>query len=723
MNGSLFTKIAIERNSYRINPETLKKVIQFLDSFSFGDKDQESGVKNGLDPEILGYILEKSMSAEERGDKGAYYTPSDLTNYLTKKTISKYLLTSINSFLVEKLHYKEIDLLDSLQELGILNEKTSRMIFEHIKKMRICDNTCGSGAFLLSSAQFLLEIFSLINERAGLNYSQVALRKMIITNNLFGVDINNSAVEVAKLRLWLWLVSVYEKDSVEPLPNIEYNLRVGNTLIGYTTIEMHYEKKAGLLKWDNSNDEDSIYSLLSKRKQKIEQYKKSSGLNTISLKNEIDDLHKQISEILDISFYHDLHAASKKKEKEKINKEIFLKLKAFHWGYEFFNQIEGFDVIIGNPPYGIEALPSYEEKIMEEVAKEISKGKSMEEVEEVILKEKSEKKGVIKDILESMGYYTYSSTEYASYFVERSIRLLKPGGMIGLVITNGIAANKNMIKVRDFVSEHIDMMHIAFFGIRPARLFTDAEVNVGILWGNKKANSNEKEGKSQLATIYTTEFIKFTKKQRISLFDNLNFEDATALSLGTKGIGVGKDMFFAKIGFAVIREVLYILKEHSNTILRRTTKKSKFSLEYRASGRYWLNALEKIPYKSTKVRQVHFLTEIERDFAILIINSSLFYVFWCTYGNLRDLNINLIQTFPLPSSKVMEREKDTIKRLKKKITDASISTFQPDKNIFEMKYCRAEIDLIDDFLGKCYEFNEEQVEFVKKYDSHVRVAV
>jgi type II restriction/modification system DNA methylase subunit YeeA len=81
----------------------------------------------------------------------------------------------------------------------------------------------------------------------GLRNSDVALKKLIVINNLYGVDINPNGIEIAKLRLWLWLVDSYEPERIEPLPNIDYNLRVGNSLIGYVDISKLNEAKLNLL--------------------------------------------------------------------------------------------------------------------------------------------------------------------------------------------------------------------------------------------------------------------------------------------------------------------------------------------------------------------------------------------------------------------------------------------------------------------------------------------
>ena len=90
----------------------------------------------------------------------------------------------------------------------------------------MCDNACGSGAFLLAAANTLLELARNVNDRLELENSDVYLKKQIL-RSLYGVDINPRGIEIARLRLWLWLIESYTRDHIETLPNIEYNLRVG----------------------------------------------------------------------------------------------------------------------------------------------------------------------------------------------------------------------------------------------------------------------------------------------------------------------------------------------------------------------------------------------------------------------------------------------------------------------------------------------------------------
>lgn len=283
LNGSLFVRTEVESKNpdYKIKAFILKEVIRFLDSFKFVHTEDISNQQT-LDPEILGYIFERAMTATDRKGTGAYYTPKTITNYISKNTIYPAIVKRVNNLLKEK-GYRESELLKDIEEIYRLRESTLGEVFNRIiLNLKICDNACGSGAFLLSASNVLLEIYEQINEELRLRNSEIALRKLILKNNLYGVDINRNAIEIAKLRLWLWLVTAYEPDKIEPLPNIDYNIRAGNSLIGYVNLTKFKDQKLNLLDWNGSEKPLSI--LQKKREEIILNYKDASGEKASELK-------------------------------------------------------------------------------------------------------------------------------------------------------------------------------------------------------------------------------------------------------------------------------------------------------------------------------------------------------------------------------------------------------------------------------------------------------
>ena len=372
-------------------------------------------------------------------------------------------------------------------------------------------------------------------------------------------------------------------------------------------------------------------------------------------------------------------------EKFKLAWEDFQKLKPFHWALDFSevfsNGARGFDCIIGNPPYGNILSPA-EEKVIHK-------------------------------------FETVNSREIAANFVERSLQQLRTGGFLGLLVANSIAINASTAKARELIRKNMTLSRMALFGTRPAKIFADAEIRVLVLLGEKDSPENE-------GVIFTTDAIKFTSDKRATLLDRLPFESTEGLILGKHKIGDGlEDASLPKVGNKMIRRVLLKLKDKSNTVFEDRVNNPRFKekMEFRKTGGYWLNALEKMPYKSTKIEMILFETPLERDFSILLINSSLLYLYWSTYGNLRDFPLSLLNKFPFPAIAELQDRKKKIDDLKKRLSKCLLDNFLSETGRvgeFRTAHCKPVIDEIDDLLGKIYGLNTEDVEFIKKYDIHIR---
>ncbi|HUV02587.1 MAG TPA: DNA methyltransferase [Desulfobacteria bacterium] len=356
LNGSLFVRTEVEKKNldYKIKAEILQKVIEFLDSFTFVHKEQlENG--DSIDPEILGYIFERAMTATDRKGTGAYYTPKFVTKYISENTIYPCLIEKTNEFLKTEKGYKETELIENIEQLSDLADTTLKEIWNKIiLKVRVLDNACGSGAFLLAAANILFELNREINDKLGAKNPDTTLKFLILVNNLYGVDINPNGIEIAKLRLWLWLVDSYKPEHIQPLPNIDYNLRVGNSLIGYVDVSEFKGAELTLAEWLWDEEKSTLENLLKERNDLIQSYKRAEGEEAKELKGSIQKLGEKINNMLDAELYRTF-----RDKKLKISRDEFLKLNPFHWGFEFYGAFDldkpkeerGFDVVIGNPPY------------------------------------------------------------------------------------------------------------------------------------------------------------------------------------------------------------------------------------------------------------------------------------------------------------------------------------------------------------------------------------
>ena len=308
LNGGLFSKfegIEILGNrslKIEINNDVWKGIFTLFDSYGW-IIEEKRGDSISVTPSVLGHIYEKSVVQR---DTGSYYTPKEITNYISKNTIYPQLTRNLNNRC--NTTYNDInDLLDTKTHSKEELEYISILYFEFVKKITICDPACGSGAFLIAAEYVLFDLYKRcitviqdseyfreeleeIDKHVSLNYYII---KKIITNNIFGVDIQKGCVEITKLRLWLSMISetVVNSRQIESLPNIGYNIRVGNSLIGFTKIPKR--KKWDTLDWRASEDELDKLSEL-----KNEFRKTKSSRRAVQIRHLVSEKSEKIMEQL-----------------------------------------------------------------------------------------------------------------------------------------------------------------------------------------------------------------------------------------------------------------------------------------------------------------------------------------------------------------------------------------------------------------------------------------
>lgn len=442
LNGSLFEKADVELSNpeYSIDAKILRYTIRFLDDFKFLDVEELKPNQEAIDPEILGYIFERAMNAIDRKGTGAYYTPKIITEYMAKNTIYPVIIQKTKNYLIKEndyrdeqlKHIKEIDDILNLPPI-ILDEILKNVIH----KITICDPAVGSGAFLLACAQVLFELIMNINVK--LNFKYVGLEPEIkkkIIYNLYGVDINSRAIEIARLRIWLWLVEAYLYDHIKPLPNLDCNICVGNSLIGFMDVSKFKKNHIHLDLLEESKED--IGHLIGEYETLKQEYKLSSGEDSKKLKKSFLEIKNKIKNYLDKNFYQLL-----KIKNFDIDKEKFKNLKIFHWGLEFDEifslekpgEERGFDVIIGNPPYiRIESLDHK-----------------------------------LADIYKSFYESVYQRCDIYVAFIETSYKKITNAGRIGLITANQYIVAEYGEKIRELLSSKyflhkiIDFTHYSVF--------------------------------------------------------------------------------------------------------------------------------------------------------------------------------------------------------------------------------------------------------------------
>jgi type I restriction-modification system DNA methylase subunit len=662
-----------------------------------------------------------SQSSEERKLTGSYYTPEDVVQYIVENSLGQYLVDVGKELraLVDihaEAHVIAVDDKERRRVEKYTDAELVSFIENRVLSIKVLDPAMGSGHFLVNATHFLSNfivesLYSTEWENDSVDTSLLSWRRRVVEKCIFGVDLNDLATELAKLSLWL-----ITADENKPLTFLDHHLRTGNSLFGTDFSDLGTLPGSGKTYRSRNVQATLNYPIFEKEfipkvlqvfgemevsSEKIEDVEKKKGKF-----REWEELKKGLQAVADVWLatllgykigekdYQSLlaNAMSGKETVIADVKKIAMspRNRFFHWWLEFpevffpnekkMNE-KGFDIVIGNPPYGD-------------------------------ILNRLEKNAIFR-------FVTKNANEVAANFIELSLNVAKKTGYAGFIVANSLAINRSTSTVRDYIRQCMSVSKMALFGTRPAKIFPDADIRVLIFVGQKDEPENS-------GVIFTTEAIKFTAEQRDSLFANLSFESTEGLVLGTKKIGDGTaDFSLPKVGRPIIRNILLKLKKKSTIVVRDRINKPGFNekMEFRKTGRYWLNALEEMPYRSTKIEEVRLQNAVERDFCILMINSSLFYLFWSTYGNSRDFPLSLLERFPLPSLEELNRDPVKIKELKEEISTCLLKSFQSDRGSFgefRTNLCKGTIDSIDDFLGSFYELDGDETEFIKKYDCNIR---
>jgi type I restriction-modification system DNA methylase subunit len=495
LNGGLFSKNPIEEEfeDAKLGADTeetnklFDRILDFLSDWNWNvDERLDIVDPKNLSPAVLGHIFEQTVNQKEMG---AYYTPEEITGFMTRRTIHPYLIDQLNE--AEGTNYESIDDVfslgaasvgenpddEALADGGALahevnvekieQDHVETLYFDVLKDIRVLDPAVGSGAFLLAAQEVLIDVYlqcieyfvakeekkpfeltdqikhelETIRETKG-NETLYA-KRTIILNNLFGVDIDDGAVEICKLRLWLSMVADIEDEpqEVKPLPNIDFNIRQGNTLIGFTDlIETTGSGDKALTNWGGGIG-DNVQEMYDDVIEAVNNHRNAeSGVEAAQARknaqNRINEHKKNLDEKIWNQFT-DLGIDISLSELEDHH--------PFHWVLEFATVYSdgGFDVILGNPPYiRIQELKKSQSEIAEYL------GESNEY---------------------STPYYNY---DIAIPFVERCQHLMNEDARLSFILTNKWLQARYGRKLRGILSESKSVNQLIDF--------TDQQVFEGI---------------------------------------------------------------------------------------------------------------------------------------------------------------------------------------------------------------------------------------------------
>ncbi|MFZ2658570.1 MAG: DNA methyltransferase [Victivallales bacterium] len=581
----------------------------------------------------------------------------------------------------------------------------------------ILDPTCGSGAFLFAALRILETLYSDCLERMERFVEDIAdkkhhpkqfsdfkdvlagigrrrderyfILKSIIINNLFGVDLMEEAVEICKLRLFLKLVAQVETvDQIEPLPDIDFNIRAGNTLVGFTKLSQirdvaEHEKMEGGHQQGMLGFQQDAVSSIEEDAELVESAFKMFRRSQVEANPDPETKRNLLKRLAKLDEKLDRYLASEYDvdvNKQKNYDAWKASHQPFHWFVEFYGIMHagGFDVIIGNPPYV-----------------EYSKVRGSYSL-------RSE-------------YTTLSCGNIYTCVVERSFNLAMKWGRIGVIIPLSLSCTSRTEDLREAIARF--PRWISCYDMRPSSLFEGVSQRLSIMLAGRETHDN---------VLHTGGYRRWSAEERPVLIPLTRYTTPKLLS---------EKAFLPKFDTEIESKVLEKLDA---PLLERLVSENGSTLYIHRIVRYFVKALNFLPTfkdakgkagKSEDYKVFHFDPKQHPQIAAML-NSTLFYWFWrthcdgfhCGYTDVFSMPFKLVSenTLRVALSGLLEKLMDEMKSqstLKKIKTKAGHITYQE----FYPSSSKVTLDQIDRILAKHYGFTEEELDFIINYDIKYRM--
>lgn len=512
LNGGLFRKNDLDGLKFHISDRLFERILGFFEKYNFTIREElPLDVEVAVDPQMIGYVYESlSNVAEEiyeRQDLGVFYTPTVEVDFMCRRAMVEYLTNHMKELPNEQIYRLLFDEDKKIVEEYMTKKDLWHKLEELLDNIAVLDPSCGSGAFLVGMLHVLVELYRLIyrHTEPKRELTDFELKKKIIGNSLYGVDVMPWAVHSAELRLWLQLIieediPFAERKTSPLLPNLNLKLRVGDSLvqeIGGISLHIRDSKlPANIKRKLNSlkTEKEKYYKNDPTAKFKSDKLLLQEELRIFGeiLDSRIIDLQKKIRSLegekrkLQMEMFKDYEKKSErqkslfeeqikalKKEIEHIA-EIKRKIQApgkkpFVWDIDFaeiFGDKGGFDIVIGNPPYVRQEKIAPPEKLRSEVTLEDKR-----EYKEKLLKSIQTHYPFIKKIDKKSDYYIY--------FYFHGLSLLNEKGTFCFITSNSwldVGYGKDL---QEFLLKYCHIK--AIYDNQAKRSFEHADVNTVIV--------------------------------------------------------------------------------------------------------------------------------------------------------------------------------------------------------------------------------------------------
>ncbi len=533
-----------------------------------------------------------------------------------------------------------------------------RAIWNALTRISVLDPACGSGAFLFAALNILeplysatlqamrgfladletaqrprlpnaLQDFRNILNTAGQHHSErYYILKSIIVNNLYGVDIMEEAVEICRLRLFLKLAAQLETyDQIEPLPDIDFNIQAGNSLVGFTSaasvrkaMEMDVKGQRRMM---SASDEAALTSIEAKAAEIAREYHYFQQIQTEygmgyaelaeskqSLQSKLNNLRDELDALLAREYGVDADQATAFQQWQASHQP-------FHWFVEFHSIIHygGFDVVTGNPPY----------------------------VQRRNISQQYTPRGLL----------TAATPDIYAMVMERGISILRNNGWTGMIVPLSITFNDQFAALRQHLYGQCSNNWFASFGRIPSALFSyDTRVRNTIHLGQKSPASAKQN--------FTTRLHRWFDKRRPTLLGEVQYAEFHPAAFNGK---------IPKIGSARLLQALENLASDHIGSFGQDLLNIGEPLYFRTNAYNYLAFAQQPPptydengnrLPATNCHTIHFANQQERDIAMTLANGKLMFLWWAGLGSDFNLPQKLVADAPFRSAYLSDEQRQNI---------------------------------------------------------------
>ena len=594
-----------------------------------------------------------------------------------------------------------------------------RAFWHALNSVSVLDPTCGSGAFLFAALNILEPLYTACIDgmRGFLNDLEVSQRphhpnalsdfrtvleqlkrhpseryfilKSIVLNNLYGVDIMEEATEICKLRLFLKLVAQLESyDQIEPLPDIDFNIRAGNTLVGFTSLDAVRNAMTIMPngQYRASSDEDNAALECINEEAEIaarafdrfrEQQTALGGEITQADKAELRRRLESLGDTLDRHLAaeygiqpDDAHAYDAWRTSHQ----------PFHWFVEFYGVMQsgGFDVIVGNPPYlETREVPYSPRHFVSEASRAIH-----------------------------------------ALCIERGIALCRSNGSMSMIVPLSLVSTQRMVPLQHFLESGKDCW-FSNFSWRPGKLFDTVNRALTIFVISRPKDTGK---------TYSTAYLKWHSESRDYLIPKVHYVESPR----------NRKAFWApKLGHDIEKSILEKCISISST-MEDFVGDSDHTVYYRTTGGLYWKVFTDFPPRfsvngvaGSSSRETNFSLAHKgyEKLAVAILSSDVFWWWYTITSNLRDMNPSDWKNFPVPksamnSSEIKELAENYISDLKRHSTTLVRNqrrTGRTETQSFKVQNSKPIIDKIDRVLAEHYGFTDEELDYIINYDIKYRM--